>query len=261
MTAGFLVTVASRLGCRTYTDMSRASQYVELLTRIEENSVVTIRHGSDFEERAVVHGVSRSDLATERIEVGVVKDSGVAPVLICRMLRIEAPLDEDLICCICEGEDWITAILEGGANVRRLRTCLICGNQFTTRGLPEIDFDNSAPNRGESDISAEDSSISDMAKEILSVGAIDNTEEEMTISFFTDGKEATVYRIFRRRHTGGEDPMEVADHWIRQAKGLCSAVRGELKATAVWSNVDGGSVLVAITGQGIVTKEEAGHII
>jgi len=153
MAAGFLVTVASGLGCRTYADMSKASRYIELLTRIEENSVVTIRHGGEMEERAVVHGVSRSDLATERVEVGVVEDSGVAPVFICRMLRIEAPPDEDFICSVCEGEDWITAILEDGAKVRRLRTCLICGHQLTTRELPEMDAADICPDGGESAIS------------------------------------------------------------------------------------------------------------
>lgn len=151
MTAGFLVTVASGLGCRTYTDMSKASQYIELLTRIEENSVVTIRHGSEMEERAVVHGVSRSDLATERVELGVVEDSGVASVLICRMLRIEAPPDEDFICSVCEGGDWITAILETGANVRRLRTCLTCGYQLTTRELPEEELVEKLRRTGDQD--------------------------------------------------------------------------------------------------------------
>ena len=53
--------------------------------------------------------------------------------------------------------------------------------------------------------------------------------------------------------------MEAADRWIQQAKGLCTAARGELKATAVRTDADGGSVLVAIAGQGIVAKEEAGQ--
>ena len=261
MTEGFLVTVSSGLGYRTYTDMSKASRYVELLILLEENSVITIRHGDDIEERAVVHGITRSDLATERVEVGVVEDYGVAPVLICRMLRIETPLDEDLICTNCEGEDWTTAILDGGTIVHRLRTCRVCGYQFTTGELPEIDADFSDPYRRASDLSRQDTDISDSARELLSVGATDNPDEEMTVSFFTEGNEATAYRIFRRRHIGGEDPMKAADQWIRQAKRLCAAARGELKATAVGTDLDGGSVLVTITGNGIVAKGDAGQAV
>ena len=259
MVEGFLVTVASDLGYRTYTDMSKASQYIELLTMIEENCVITIRHGNCTEERAVVHGVSRSYLATERVEVDVVEDSGVAPVFVCRMLRIEAPLDEDFICSVCEGEDWISAILEAGANVRRLRTCLTCGYQLTTRELPKMDVDDTDADGGECAIGREENGISDRAREILSAGATDNPAEEMTVSFFTEGNEAIAYRIFRRRHTGGDDPMEVAERWVRQIRGLCAASRGELKTTTVRTDADGGSVLVAISGQGIVAKEEAGH--
>ena len=98
--------------------------------------------------------------------------------------------------------------------------------------------------------------ISERAREILSEGAVDNPGEEDT-AMFTEGEGGdTVFRIFRGRHTGREDPMAAADTWVRQAMELCTSLHGELQASAVWSDVDGGSVNVAITGHGIVAKEE-----
>ena len=69
-----------------------------------------------------------------------------------------------------------------------------------------------------------------------------------------------VLRIFRRRLTGLDPPLE-ADQWIRKVKADCASMNGELSATAVWTDVDRGSVLVAITGQGIIGREEAGQVI
>ena len=79
---------------------------------------------------AMVHGVSRSDLATERVEVGVVGDSGFPRYSNAGCCELRLHWTGTSSVAVCEGEDWITATLEAGANVRRLRTCLTCGYQF-----------------------------------------------------------------------------------------------------------------------------------
>ena len=68
--------------------------------------------------------------------------------------------------------------------------------------------------------------------------------------------ETTVYRIFRRRHVSG-DPLAEADRWIRRVKERCTSTTEELKVTAVWTEADGGNVLVGISGWEIVAKNEA----
>ena len=103
-------------------------------------------------------------------------------------------------------------------------------------------------------------SISNRALEVVSQGARTNPDCKNTVAVSETDGETTVYRIFRGRHLAG-DPLVEADRWIRHAKGHCTSVSGEIVATAVWTDADGGSVLVAITGQGIVAKEEAGLVI
>ena len=106
----------------------------------------------------------------------------------------------------------------------------------------------------------ERTTISTKAMEIMTRGAWDNPDCETTVAVSESDGETTVYRIFRDRHVDG-DPLAAKDRWIRKVKKHCAIPGGELKATAVWNDADGGSVLVAITGQGIVAKEEAGLVI
>ena len=72
------------------------------------------------------------------------------------------------------------------------------------------------------------------------------------------GGATTVYRIFRQRHMT-ENPMAEADWWIRQVKRHCTIPDGEIRATAVWTDVDGGSILMVISGTKIIAREES-HI-
>ena len=97
--------------------------------------------------------------------------------------------------------------------------------------------------------------ISSRARELISEGATDNIEEGNTVVFSETGGEVTVFRIFRQRHTG-EDPRKDADRWIWQVQERCTSLRGEWFIRRIWSNSDGGSLTVAIAGQGIVAKEE-----
>ena len=103
--------------------------------------------------------------------------------------------------------------------------------------------------------------ISPRAWRFMSKGAKDNPECENTAVVAELDGETMVFRIFRKRNTGDKSPLMEADQWIRWVKKHCTSTDGELKATAVRTDVDGGSVLVAITGQGIIGREEAGQII
>ena len=66
----------------------------------------------------------------------------------------------------------------------------------------------------------EERAITDRAKEIISEGATDNIEEENTVVFSETGGEVMVFRIFRRRYSGG-DPWKEADQWVWQVKERC----------------------------------------
>ena len=98
--------------------------------------------------------------------------------------------------------------------------------------------------------------ISDRAREILSIGSADNPREENTIIFLVEREEAHVFRLFRRRHLGGEDPMVAAHRWVRHVKAHCVSGSGNLRFTDVPSGVDGGSVHVKVSGKGIFALEE-----
>ena len=98
--------------------------------------------------------------------------------------------------------------------------------------------------------------ISTKALEIVSQGASANPDGENTVTVAESGGETTVYRIFRQRHMDGKSPLAEADQWVRDIKELCRGASGELKASAVWTDADEGSVLVGITGRGIVAKGE-----
>ena len=98
--------------------------------------------------------------------------------------------------------------------------------------------------------------ISTGALEIVSKGARTNPEGENTAVVAELDGETTIFGIFRQRHTG--DPLAEADQWIRHVKKHCTGTTGELKATAIWTDADGGSVLVGISGREIIAKEEAG---
>ena len=99
--------------------------------------------------------------------------------------------------------------------------------------------------------------ISHRAWRFMSKGARDNPECENTAVMAELDGETMVFRIFRQRHTADKNLLVEADRWIRQVKKHCTSTDGELKATAVWTGADGGSVLVAITGRGITCREEA----
>ena len=139
--------------------------------------------------------------------------------------------------------------------VRRLRTCRICGYQMTTREMRSIGISNSNAEQGAMETDMQGRAITSRAKEIFSEGATDNIEEENTVVFTETGGEVTVFRIFRRRYTGG-DPWKEANQWVWQVQEQCTSLRGELSTKRRWSNSDGGSLTVAITGQEIVAKEE-----
>ena len=98
--------------------------------------------------------------------------------------------------------------------------------------------------------------VSDRAREILSLGTADNPKEEDTINFLVESEEAQVFRLFRRRHLDGEDPMIAADRWISHVKAHCVSGSGNPRFTAVPSDVDGGSVHVMVSGKGIFALEE-----
>ena len=102
--------------------------------------------------------------------------------------------------------------------------------------------------------------ITAMALKIVTQGARANPEGENTVAVAESGGETTVYRIFRQRHLDG-DPLAKANRWIRKVKEHCRDGNVELKAVAVWTDTDGGSVLVAITGQRIIAREEDGQVI
>ena len=103
--------------------------------------------------------------------------------------------------------------------------------------------------------------ISPRARRFMSKGARDNPKCETTIAVFESVEETMVFRIFRQRHSGDKNPLDAADQWTRWVKKHCTSIRGELAATAVWTDADVGSVLVTITGQGIIAKEETGQVI
>ena len=63
-----------------------------------------------------------------------------------------------------------------------------------------------------------------------------------------------------RTNPGCESTVTVAK-WIRQVKGHCTSPDGEIKANTAWTNVDGGSILVANTGRDIIAKEETKQVI
>ena len=103
--------------------------------------------------------------------------------------------------------------------------------------------------------------ISTKALEIVSQGARINPDGENTVAVTESGGETTVYRVFRQRHMDGKSPLAEADQWIRDVKELCRGASGELKASALWTDVDEGSVLVCVTGRRIVAKGETGQFI
>ena len=72
--------------------------------------------------------------------------------------------------------------------------------------------------------------------------------------------ETTVYRIFRHRHLNGAPP-KTADQWIRKVKERCTSLKGEIEVTAIQTDLDEGSLLVAITRRGIIALEEAEQVI
>ena len=97
--------------------------------------------------------------------------------------------------------------------------------------------------------------VSPKVREVVSQGATANPDRENTVAVAETGGETTVHRIFRRRHLNG-DPMDAADEWIRYVKSYCTSTNGELSAAAVRTNVDEGSVLVAVTGPGTTCRKE-----
>ena len=101
----------------------------------------------------------------------------------------------------------------------------------------------------------QEGNVSPDAREVVSKGATANPDRENTVAVAETGGETTVYRIFRRRHLNG-DPMDAADEWIRYVKSYCTSTNGELTAAAVWTDVEGGSVLVAVAGPGIMCRRE-----
>ena len=126
---------------------------------------------------------------------------------------------------------------------------------MTTREIRSIGISNSNAGQGAIETDTQGKAITSRAKEIFSEGATDNIEEENTVVFSETGWEVTVFRIFRRRYSGG-DPREEADQWVWQVQEQCTSLRGEWCIKRIWSNSDGGSLTVAITGQEIVAKEE-----
>ena len=111
---------------------------------------------------------------------------------------------------------------------------------------------------GKSKDEASSRNISAKALEVASQGARANPDGENTVAVAKSGGETTVYRIFRQRHLDGKSPAAEADRWIRDVKEHCRGTDGELKASALWTDADEGSVLVGITGREIVAKGETG---
>ena len=99
--------------------------------------------------------------------------------------------------------------------------------------------------------------ISDRALDIASEGAKTNSTGENTVTVVKSRGETTVYRIFRQKHLDG-CPLDAADRWIRSVKAQCVSILRDLEVVAVWTSADGGSVLVVITGLGIIGREKAG---
>ena len=83
--------------------------------------------------------------------------------------------------------------------------------------------------------------ISPRAWRFMSKGAKDNPECENTAVVVELDGETMVFRIFRHRHTSEKNPLGEADDWIRQVKERCTSSDGEMKATAVWTDADGGA--------------------
>ena len=251
-------TIAWSTGHITVSDPGVAEAFIEALTQKRLDAVITVVWDDLTEERALIHDVSPEDLALERLAIEGVGDFST---IICEVLTMEQAPAEDMHCPGCNQQRWWIAILEEAEDehftryVRRLRTCRVCGYQMTTREMRSSGISNSNAEQGAMETAMEGTAITDRAKEIFSEGATDNIEEENTVAFSEFDGEATVFRIFRRRHTGG-DPMEAADRWIKYIKKSCTTIHGTLKAGGKWSEMDGGSVTVAITGQGIVAREE-----
>lgn len=114
--------------------------------------------------------------------------------------------------------------------------------------------DQMAQEQDESAMECRGMVVSDRARAILSIGPADNLCEEDTTDFLIEGEEAQVFRLFRRRHLGGEDPMIAADRWIEHVKAHCVSGCGDLRFTAVRSDADGGSVHVMVSGRGIFAR-------
>ena len=247
-------TLAWSTGHITVSDSAVAEVLIETLTRGRMNAVITIVWDDQTEERALIHDFAPEDLALERLAIEGVGDLST---LICEVLKIERVPGNDMLCPGCGKLRWWIAILEEAEDehfiryVRRLRTCRICGYQVTTREMRS----NGNAEQGAMETVMEERAITDRAREIFSEGATDNIEEENTVVFSETGGEVMVFRIFRQRHTGG-DPRKEADQWVWQVQERCTSLRGELFIRRRWSNSDGGSLTVAITGQEIVAKEE-----
>ncbi len=239
-------------------DSAVAEVLIETLTRGRMNAVITIVWDDQTEERGLIHDVAPEDLALERLAIEGVGDYST---LICEVLKMERVPGNDMLCPGCGKLLWWIAILEEAEDehftpyVRRLRTCRICGYQMTTREMRSIGISNSNAEQGAMETDMQGRAITSRAKEIFSEGATDNIEEENTVVFTETGGEVTVFRIFRRRYTGG-DPWKEANQWVWQVQEQCTSLRGELSTKRIWSNSDGGSLTVAITGQEIVAKEE-----
>ena len=239
-------------------DSAVAEVLIETLTRGRMNAVITIVWDDQTEERGLIHDFAPEDLALERLAIEGVGDLST---LICEVLKIERVPGNDMLCPGCGKLRWWIAILEEAEDehfiryVRRLRTCRICGYEVTTQEMRSIGISNSNAEQGAMETVMEERAITDRAREIFSEGATDNIEEETTVVFTETGGEVMVFRIFRRRHTSG-DPWKEADQWVWQVQEQCTSLGGELSINARWSNSDGGSLSVAITGQEIVAKEE-----
>ena len=101
----------------------------------------------------------------------------------------------------------------------------------------------------------QEGNVSSNVREVVSQRATANPDLEKTVAVAETDGETTVYRIFRQRHLNG-DSLDAADRWIRKVKKHCAGRSGELTAAAVWTDVDGGSVLVAVIGPGIMCRKE-----
>ena len=143
MPPGFSITVATRVECRTYTDLDGASAFVARLILAGENVVITTVDDGQLIERAIVHGVNPADMAMERLEVEIPIDAhpNLPPSLSCRLLRLEPPPERDMRCPQCQARNWWIAIVDCDVEwVHRLRTCRNCGFQRRTTEIPESEF-------------------------------------------------------------------------------------------------------------------------